>query len=71
MDQPIVIPVSNKGDIVATFTIPGLITVPNDEGKHNVTVAELTMETTLMWYAIPAVDRMVHLKVFFYLLPAR
>lgn len=64
MTQQPMIHGSHKGNIVATFRIPALINVPNDGGKHNVTVAQLNLDAALMWYAIPIADARVHMKVF-------
>ncbi|PPQ89432.1 hypothetical protein CVT25_012811 [Psilocybe cyanescens] len=60
--QPIMVPTSSKGSVAATFRIPGLVNIPSDGGKHNVTVAQLILDATLLWYTIPASDARVHLK---------
>lgn len=55
--------VSTKGNVVATFRVPGLISVPSDGGKHNVTISQLKFDASLLWYTIPKADTRVHLKV--------
>ncbi|KDR73716.1 hypothetical protein GALMADRAFT_251524 [Galerina marginata CBS 339.88] len=54
--------VSTKGNIVATFRVPGLISVPSDRSKHNITIAELNLDANIIWYTIPVSDPGVHIK---------
>lgn len=54
---------SSKGDISATFQVPGLITIPSDGTAHNVTIAELSLDAVMSWIAVPKKDTRVHLKV--------
>uniref|UniRef100_A0A8H8CPA6 DUF4139 domain-containing protein n=1 Tax=Psilocybe cubensis TaxID=181762 RepID=A0A8H8CPA6_PSICU len=54
--------VSDKGGISAVFRVPGVINVPSDGGKHNVTIAHFDVNAELMWFAIPAVDTRAHIK---------
>ena len=55
--------VTSKGNVNATFQVPGKITIPSDEERHNVTIAELDLEATMSWVCIPKGDTRVHLKV--------
>lgn len=55
--------VSTKGNVAATFRVPGLISVPSDGGKHNVTIFQQKFDASLLWYTIPKVDARVYLKV--------
>ena len=61
--QPKYVVVSTKGNVAATFRVPGLINVPNDGGKHNVTIIQLKFNASLLWYTIPKADARVYLKV--------
>ncbi|KIM36583.1 hypothetical protein M413DRAFT_31619 [Hebeloma cylindrosporum] len=53
--------VSSKGDITATFTIPGLITVPSDNACHNVTITELELDAEMSWISVPKKSPKAHL----------
>ncbi|KAF8148202.1 hypothetical protein B0H34DRAFT_833314 [Crassisporium funariophilum] len=57
--------VSSKGNVAATFRVPGLITVPSDSQKHNVSITQLEFNARLIWYAIPKLDTRTHLKAKF------
>ncbi|KAL0565083.1 hypothetical protein V5O48_016947 [Marasmius crinis-equi] len=54
--------VTSKGSISATFRVPGLVTIPADEGEHTFTIVELELEAGMTWYAVPKMDTRVHLK---------
>ncbi|KAF5335630.1 hypothetical protein D9758_014804 [Tetrapyrgos nigripes] len=56
-----VLSVTSKGNVSATFRVPGVITVPSDGQAHNVTVAELTFDAALSWISVPKLDKRVHL----------
>ncbi|KAF8959135.1 hypothetical protein BDZ97DRAFT_2078234 [Flammula alnicola] len=53
--------VSSKGDINATFSVPGLITVPSDGASHTVTISELDLDATMSWVSIPKKTPKAHL----------
>lgn len=57
--------VSSKGNVTATFQVPGLISVPTDDESHNVTIAELKLDATMSWVAVPKKETKVHLTVCF------
>ncbi|KAH8083291.1 hypothetical protein BXZ70DRAFT_900822 [Cristinia sonorae] len=54
--------VSSKGNISATFAVPGLMSIPSDGTGHNVTIATLAMDATMSWVCIPKKDTRVHLN---------
>jgi hypothetical protein len=54
---------TSKGDINATFRIPGLVTIPSDGAVHNFTIVELELEASMTWVSIPKYDTKTHLKV--------
>ncbi|KAF8877367.1 hypothetical protein BD779DRAFT_1475255 [Infundibulicybe gibba] len=54
--------VSSKGNVSATFKIPGLISIPSDGKSHNITIVELKLDAAMSWVAIPKQDAKVHLK---------
>ena len=55
--------VSSKGNVSATFGIPGLINIPSDGVGHNVTIAKLELDASMSWVCVPKKDGKVHLKV--------
>lgn len=57
--------VSSKGDITATFSIPGLITIPSDGASHNVTITELELDADMSWISVPKKSPKAHLTVRF------
>ncbi|KAH6907607.1 hypothetical protein BKA70DRAFT_1189593 [Coprinopsis sp. MPI-PUGE-AT-0042] len=59
-DAPAV--VTSKGNITATFTVPGLMSIPSDGVAHNVTIANLSLDAEMEWVSIPKREAKVHLK---------
>jgi len=55
--------VSSKGDINASFSVPGLISIPSDDDSHNVTIVELLLDASMSWISIPKKDTKAHLTV--------
>jgi hypothetical protein len=56
--------VSSKGDITATFSIPGLITIPSDGASwHNVTITVLELDAEMSWISVPKKSPKAHLIV--------
>jgi hypothetical protein len=55
--------VMSKGNISATFQVPGVISIPSDGNTHNVTIVELKLDATMSWACVPKKDTKVHLKV--------
>ena len=55
--------VSSKGNITATFSVPGLMSIPSDNVAHKVTIAKLSLDATMQWVSVPKRDTKVHLKV--------
>ena len=58
-----VLEVSNKGNVSATFSVPGLMSVPSDGVGHMVTIVKLELDATMEWVTVPKVQAKVHLKV--------
>lgn len=56
--------VSSKGDINATFSVPGLITIPSDGVSHNVTISELDLDAGMSWVSVPKKSPKAHLTVY-------
>ncbi|KAF9012156.1 hypothetical protein BDZ89DRAFT_1077476 [Hymenopellis radicata] len=54
--------VTSQGNVNATFTIPGLVSVPSDGELHTFTIATLDLQAELSWVAVPNKDPKVHLK---------
>jgi len=55
--------VSSKGNVSATFGVPGLINIPSDGVGHSVTIVKLELDATMSWVCVPKKDGKVHLKV--------
>lgn len=55
--------VTSKGNITATFTIPGLMSIPSDGVAHNVTITQLSLGAEMEWVSIPKLEAKFHLKV--------
>ena len=55
--------ISSKGNVSATFAVPGIITIPSDATTHNVTITELKLDATISWVAVPKLDARVRLSV--------
>lgn len=55
--------VSSKGNISATYRVPGVITIPSDNTSHNFTVVQLRLDASMSWVVVPKVDAKTHLKV--------
>ncbi|KAF9032791.1 hypothetical protein BJ165DRAFT_768589 [Panaeolus papilionaceus] len=55
--------VSSKSNIVASFSVPGIMTVPSDGDGHNVTITELKLGATMSWICVPRKLAKVHLSV--------
>lgn len=55
--------VSSKGDINATFAVPGLISIPSDGVAHNVTICELELDADMSWVSVPKKSPKAHLVV--------
>jgi hypothetical protein len=66
--------VSSKGDVTATFSVPGLMTVPSDGASHNVTITQLELEAVMSWISVPKKSPKAHLTVrshrYFFLGPS-
>ncbi|KAF9448148.1 hypothetical protein P691DRAFT_775622 [Macrolepiota fuliginosa MF-IS2] len=59
--KPVAI-VYNKGAVSTTYKIPGLVTIPSDSNRHNITIAELELDAVLSWLTIPKVGTQAHLQ---------
>ncbi|KAF5315031.1 hypothetical protein D9619_007471 [Psilocybe cf. subviscida] len=53
--------VSSKGNINATFSIPGLISVPSDGETHNVSITKLNLDASMSWIVVPKKSTKAHL----------
>ncbi|KAF7360582.1 hypothetical protein MVEN_00789500 [Mycena venus] len=49
------------GTVSATFSVPGLVTIPCDGATHNFTIVELRPKATMSWVAVPKRERKTHL----------
>ena len=55
--------VSSKGNMSATFRVPGVITIPSDNAAHSFTIVQLKLDASMTWVTIPKIDAKTHLKV--------
>lgn len=55
--------VSSKGNINATFSVPGIVTIPSDGASHSFTIVKLSLEAGMSWISVPKHDARVHLNV--------
>lgn len=55
--------VTSRGNVSATFDVPGTITIPSDGAAHNVTITKLNLEAIMSWIAVPKGDARTRLKV--------
>ena len=55
--------VSSRGNVSATFSVPGLMSIPSDNVAHNVTIVKLSLDATMEWVTVPKREAKVHLKV--------
>ncbi|KAF9448781.1 hypothetical protein P691DRAFT_775153 [Macrolepiota fuliginosa MF-IS2] len=54
--------VNSKGNITATFGVPGKINIPSDGATHNVTIIKLNLEATMHWVTVPKQEAKTHLS---------
>ncbi|KAJ7480628.1 hypothetical protein FB451DRAFT_1556210 [Mycena latifolia] len=54
--------VTSKGNVSATFRVPGLVTIPCDNEAHNFTIVELSLKTAMSWVSVPKMDAKTHLN---------
>ena len=55
--------VISKGNLIASFLIPGLVTVPTGNESFTFTIQDLRLESKLSWIAIPKLDPKARLTV--------
>lgn len=58
-----VVEVTSKGNVSATFELPGTVTIPSDGENHNYTIVELQLDADMTWVVVPKHDTKVHLNV--------
>ncbi|KAK7040202.1 hypothetical protein VNI00_010008 [Paramarasmius palmivorus] len=54
--------VNAKGGMNPSFKVPGLVTIPPDNGERSFTIVELKLDALITWFSIPKIDTKVHLK---------
>ncbi|KIY62942.1 hypothetical protein CYLTODRAFT_382970 [Cylindrobasidium torrendii FP15055 ss-10] len=54
--------VNSKGNVNASFRIPGLVSVPGTGEEKTFTIAEPELEATISWFSIPKADLHTHMK---------
>ncbi|KAF7316560.1 hypothetical protein MIND_00175300 [Mycena indigotica] len=53
--------VTSRGNVSATFRVPGQVTIPSDGEAHNFTIVELNLQATMSWVTVPKVDTKAHI----------
>ncbi|PBK99487.1 hypothetical protein ARMGADRAFT_1059619 [Armillaria gallica] len=54
--------VTSKGNVSATYRVPGRITIPADGAEHTFTIVQLNLDASMSWVSVPKVDTKTHLK---------
>ncbi|CAK5279898.1 unnamed protein product [Mycena citricolor] len=54
--------VTSKGNVSATFRVPGSVNIPSDGHPHNFTIVELDFEAAMSWVSVPKKDAKTHLS---------
>lgn len=54
--------VTSKGNVSATYRVPGRITIPADGTEHTFTIVQLNLDAFMSWVSVPKVDTKTHLK---------
>ncbi|KAJ7788180.1 hypothetical protein B0H14DRAFT_2949554 [Mycena olivaceomarginata] len=54
--------VTSKGNVSATFRVPGLVAIPCDGDTHNFTIVELSLTAAMSWVSVPKIDPKTHLN---------
>ncbi|KAJ6569568.1 hypothetical protein B0H19DRAFT_1136043 [Mycena capillaripes] len=54
--------VTSKGNVSATFRVPGMVTIPCDGDTHNFTIVELDLKAAMSWVSVPKIDAKTHLN---------
>ncbi|KAH6911819.1 mucoidy inhibitor A [Coprinopsis sp. MPI-PUGE-AT-0042] len=50
------------GNVSATFSVPGKMSIPSDGSSHNVTIVQLKLDAKMTWVSVPRKDTKVHLS---------
>ncbi|KAH8810168.1 hypothetical protein DL96DRAFT_1627882 [Flagelloscypha sp. PMI_526] len=56
-----VVQVTSKGDVNASFGIPGTVSIPSDGDSHNITIVKLELPLEREWVAVPRKEVSVHM----------
>ncbi|THU89057.1 hypothetical protein K435DRAFT_300756 [Dendrothele bispora CBS 962.96] len=54
--------VVSKGNVSATFKVPGLVNIPSGAGERSFTIVELNLGAAMSWIAVPKEEAKVALK---------
>ncbi|KAJ6624385.1 hypothetical protein B0H10DRAFT_2430916 [Mycena sp. CBHHK59/15] len=54
--------VTSKGNVSATFRVPGLVSIPSDAEAHNFTIVQLALKAAMSWVSVPKMDAKAHLN---------
>ncbi|KXN85068.1 Protein F37C4.5 [Leucoagaricus sp. SymC.cos] len=54
--------VNSRGNITATFGVPGKISIPSDGATHSVTIVKLNLDAQMRWVVVPKFEAKTHLS---------
>ncbi|KAK0202646.1 hypothetical protein DFS33DRAFT_1341884 [Desarmillaria ectypa] len=54
--------ITSKGNVSATYRVPGRITIPTDGAEHTFTIVQLNLDASMSWVSVPKIDTKTHLK---------
>ncbi|KAJ7205272.1 hypothetical protein GGX14DRAFT_522742 [Mycena pura] len=54
--------VTSRGNVSATFRVPGLVSIPSDGEAHNFTIVQLTFKAEMSWVSVPKIDTKAHIN---------
>ncbi|CAK5270370.1 unnamed protein product [Mycena citricolor] len=53
--------VTSRGNVGATFRVPGMVTIPSDGEVHNFTIVELSLKAAMSWVCVPKMGAKAHI----------
>ncbi|KAJ7659863.1 hypothetical protein B0H17DRAFT_992415 [Mycena rosella] len=54
--------VASKGNVSASFRVPGLVSIPSDGEAHNFTIVKLNLQAAMSWVCVPKLDTKAHIN---------
>ncbi|KAJ7480596.1 hypothetical protein FB451DRAFT_1556197 [Mycena latifolia] len=54
--------VTSRGNVSATFRVPGVVSIPSDGAAHNFTIVQLRLQAAMSWVSVPKLDTKAHIN---------